>query len=70
RSKEEEEQWKVERDPLHILRAWIVAEGLADEAALEQTKASVEAEVAAGAEHALAAPFPDPSEVGEHVYAG
>src|SRR5215211_4293410 len=29
-----------------------------------------EAEVAAAAEHALEAPFPDPSEVDKHVYAG
>jgi acetoin:2,6-dichlorophenolindophenol oxidoreductase subunit alpha len=70
RPKEEEARWKAERDPLQILRAWIVAEGLADEAALEQTAARVQEEVAAAAEHALAAPFPDPGEVGEHVYAG
>ena len=70
RSKEEEEQWKAERDPLQILRAWILEKGFADEEVLEQTAERVETEVAAAAEHALAAPFPDPSEVGEHVYAG
>jgi acetoin:2,6-dichlorophenolindophenol oxidoreductase subunit alpha len=70
RSKDEEERWKAERDPLRILGAWMVEEGMADEAALERIAADAEAEVAAAAEHALAAPFPDPSEVDEHVYAG
>ena len=70
RPKEEEERWKAGRDPLEILRGWIVEKGFADEAALGQTAARVQAEIAAAAEHALAAPFPDPSEVREHVYAG
>ena len=43
---------------------------MADEDALERIAADMEAEVAAAAEHALAAPFPDPSEVDQHVYAG
>ncbi len=70
RSKEEEERWRAERDPLHLLGAWIVEQAMADEDALERIAADMEAEVAAAAEHALAAPFPDPSEVDQHVYAG
>jgi acetoin:2,6-dichlorophenolindophenol oxidoreductase subunit alpha len=70
RSKDEEERWKAERDPLRLLGAWIVEQGFADEAELEQIAREAEAEVAAAAEHALEAPFPDPREVDEHVYAG
>jgi pyruvate dehydrogenase E1 component alpha subunit len=69
RSKDEEERWKAERDPLRLLGAWIVEQGFADEGELEQIARDAEAEVAAAAEHALEAPFPDPREVDEHVYA-
>jgi acetoin:2,6-dichlorophenolindophenol oxidoreductase subunit alpha len=70
RSKDEEERWKAERDPLRLLGAWILEQGFADEGELEQIARDAEAEVAAAAEHALEAPFPDPREVDEHVYAG
>jgi pyruvate dehydrogenase E1 component alpha subunit len=70
RSKDEEERWKSERDPLRLLGTWIVEQGFADEGELERIAHDVEAEVAAAAEHALEAPFPDPSEVDKHVYAG
>jgi acetoin:2,6-dichlorophenolindophenol oxidoreductase subunit alpha len=70
RSKDEEERWKSERDPLRLLGTWIVEQGFADEGELERIAHDVEAEVAAAAEHALEARFPDPSEVDKHVYAG
>jgi pyruvate dehydrogenase E1 component alpha subunit len=70
RSKDEEERWKSERDPLRLLGTWIVEQGFADEGELERIAHDVEAEVAAAAEPALEAPFPDPSEVDKHVYAG
>ncbi len=70
RSKDEEERWKSERDPLRLLGTWIVEQGFADEGELERIAHDVEADVAAAAEHALEAPFPDPSEVDKHVYAG
>jgi acetoin:2,6-dichlorophenolindophenol oxidoreductase subunit alpha len=69
RSREEEERWRSERDPLRLLGAWIAEQGFAQEAELERIAEKVEAEVAAAAEHALEAPFPDPAEVNEHVYA-
>ncbi len=69
RSREEEERWKSERDPIALLGAWLVAEGLADEAELEQIEREAADEVAGAVEHALAAPFPDPAEVDEDVYA-
>jgi pyruvate dehydrogenase E1 component alpha subunit len=64
RSKDEEEQWARERDPLLL-----VAARLCDDAAIERLRGQVEAEVAEAVAYALEAPYPDPSEVTEHVYA-
>jgi pyruvate dehydrogenase E1 component alpha subunit len=64
RSKDEEEQWARERDPLLL-----VAARLCDDAAIERFRGQVEAEVAEAVAYALEAPYPDPSEVTEHVYA-
>jgi pyruvate dehydrogenase E1 component alpha subunit len=69
RSREEEEEWRRERDPLATLARRLVAEGVAEEVELERIDREIEEEIAAGEEHALAAPFPDPGEVDEHVYA-
>jgi pyruvate dehydrogenase E1 component alpha subunit len=68
RSQDEETEWSGDRDPLQILGEWLVAEGAADADALAQIENEVGGEVAAAMEHALAAPFPDPSEVDEHVH--
>jgi pyruvate dehydrogenase E1 component alpha subunit len=69
RSKEEEEQWRSERDPIALHGEWLRAQGGADAEALERIERDAREAVAAGAEAALAAPFPDPSEVDQHVYA-
>jgi len=69
RSKEEEEFWKAERDPISILSAWLLQENLATAEKLERIRAEAQAEVAAGVEFGLNAPFPEISEVAEHVYA-
>jgi acetoin:2,6-dichlorophenolindophenol oxidoreductase subunit alpha len=69
RSKEEEEYWRTERDPITILGQWLVEQGMADAAALDQIKSEVKAEIEAGVRFALDAPFPELSEVDQHVYA-
>src|SRR5262249_52959483 len=69
RSKEEEERWKAQRDPIKLAAAWIIAEGIASEDVLEHMIAEVRAEIEAGVQFALAAPYPDASEVNQHVYA-
>lgn len=69
RSKEEEQLWMTQRDPLHLLSTWLVEQHLADLETFEQIEQRVRAEVAAGVEFALNAPFPDPSEVDQDVYA-
>ncbi len=69
RSKEEEEFWKTQRDPLKILAAWLEEQRLASAADLDRIQANVQAEIEAGVQFALDAPFPDASEVDTHVYA-
>ena len=69
RSKEEEQEWKTERDPLKILAQRLIDQGLADPIIFDQIEAEVKDEIEAGAEFAIEAPYPDPSEVDKHVYA-
>jgi TPP-dependent pyruvate/acetoin dehydrogenase alpha subunit len=69
RSKEEEQHWRTERDPLKLLSARLMAEGLAKEKIFQQIEAEVQAEVEAGIEFALKAPYPPAEEVDQHVYA-
>ena len=69
RSKAEEERWKTERDPIKLLGQWLVEQGMADAGELDRIRESVNTEVAAGAQFALDAPYPDVSEVDQHVYA-
>ncbi|HEX9413497.1 MAG TPA: thiamine pyrophosphate-dependent dehydrogenase E1 component subunit alpha [Ktedonobacterales bacterium] len=69
RSREEEERWKAERDPISLAQRWIVAQGIADEEDLARLRDEVRAELEAGVQFALAAPYPDVSEVNQHVYA-
>jgi TPP-dependent pyruvate/acetoin dehydrogenase alpha subunit len=69
RSREEEEHWKTDRDPLKLLADWLVEQGMADSGTFEQIEQRVRAEVEAGEQFALNAPYPDPSEVEQNVYA-
>jgi acetoin:2,6-dichlorophenolindophenol oxidoreductase subunit alpha len=69
RSKEEEQAWMTGRDPLELLAGWMAEQQIADAHVLEQIDHAVRDEVAAGVEFALNSPYPDPSEVDQHVYA-
>ena len=69
RSKDEEERWRTSRDPLRLLAGWLLETGQARAADFERLEAEIRAEVEAAEQSALAAPFPDPSEVTLHVYA-
>jgi len=69
RSKEEEEYWKSQRDPLRLLSQWLIEQRMADTGTFEQVEQRVRAEVEAGVQFALDSPFPDPSEVNQDVYA-
>lgn len=69
RSKEEEEHWKTKRDPLKLLADWLIEQQIANGRTFEQIEQRVRAEVEAGEQFALDAPYPDPDEVEQDVYA-
>ncbi len=69
RSKEEEQEWRNNRDPLKLLGDKLIGQKLTDQAVLDRIQADVKTEVEAGMQFAINAPFPDPSEVREDVYA-
>jgi pyruvate dehydrogenase E1 component alpha subunit len=69
RSREEEREWMTRHDPLQTLGQRLTAQGLVDEAVLERILGDVKAEVDAGVQFALAAPYPEPDEVDQDVYA-
>lgn len=69
RSKQEEQKWISERDPIKLFGDWLIAEGHANAAQLQRVTAETKAEIDAAVQFALAAPYPDPGEVQQDVYA-
>ena len=69
RSKQEEQQWIGERDPIKIFADWLIAEKHADAARLESIRNAVKSEMEAAVKFALAAPYPAVEEVEQDVYA-
>jgi acetoin:2,6-dichlorophenolindophenol oxidoreductase subunit alpha len=69
RTREEEKEWMSKHDPLQTLAGRLTTQGLADAAVFERIHTDVKAEVDAGVQYALAAPYPDATQVGEDVYA-
>jgi pyruvate dehydrogenase E1 component alpha subunit len=69
RSKQEEQEWKTRRDPILLFSEWLVSEKIADVAGLKKIEGEVEAEMAAAVEFAIAAPYPEKSEVDQDIYA-
>jgi TPP-dependent pyruvate/acetoin dehydrogenase alpha subunit len=68
RSKEEEKDWKENRDPIIRFRAHLVKEGLATDAEIDALNAEVAADAEAAVAYALDAKYPDASEVDMHVF--
>jgi pyruvate dehydrogenase E1 component alpha subunit len=69
RSRDEERDWMTHHDPLQTLSTRLIDQGLSEPAVFERILTDVKAEVDAGVRFALDAPFPEPSEVTEDVYA-
>jgi acetoin:2,6-dichlorophenolindophenol oxidoreductase subunit alpha len=69
RSKEEEQLWRDERDPLALLGSWLEEGRHADGEELGRIAEEARTEIEQGLAFALDAPFPDPSEVTEDVFA-
>ena len=68
RSKEEEGEWKTQRDPITRHAAWLVEHGLANESQLEGIRKEAQSEILAGVGFATAAPYPNADEVDQNVY--
>lgn len=69
RSKEEEEKWKSERDPLKLFAAWLSKHKMANEKVFKRIESDIRREVEVAVKFALDSPYPDPREVNQHVYA-
>jgi len=69
RSKEEEKDWKDNRDPIIRFRGWLVEQGIATEDEIEAMNAEIEKDAADAVAYAEKAPYPPANEVDMHVYA-
>ena len=69
RSKDEEILWSTQRDPLKTLAGWLTDQHLADAAIFELIETEGRDEMKAAVDFALKAPYPNASEVTDHVYA-
>jgi pyruvate dehydrogenase E1 component alpha subunit len=69
RTKQEEQHWTAERDPIHVLAGSLIGQHLADQALLDRIHSELTSEMDAAVASALAAPYPNPDEVDQDVYA-
>jgi pyruvate dehydrogenase E1 component alpha subunit len=69
RSKEEEQEWMAKHDPIRTLTDWLLGEGLTESGVLDLIQTEVKSSVESAVQFAIDAPYPDVSEVSEHVYA-
>jgi pyruvate dehydrogenase E1 component alpha subunit len=69
RSKQEEQLWKTQRDPITLFADVLIAEKVADRDALEAIRKEIEAEVARAVQFAIAAPYPAVDKVDDDIYA-
>src|SRR5271165_4791758 len=68
RSKQEEQKWKTERDPIANFGKWLIEQKVADLAALDLVQGELESEMKKAVDFAVAAPYPAVTEVDEDVY--
>ena len=69
RSKEEEAEWKTNRDPLTLFASWMIQQQIADQELLATIDKDIEAQTEAAVQFGLDAPYPPPEEVDLHIYA-
>ena len=69
RPKSEEQEWVTKKDPVALHGEWLMANGVADRAALDAIQEELIREMDAAVEFAVNAPYPDPSRVTEDIYA-
>ena len=68
RPKEEEQDWKTNRDPITNFGDWLMQQNIADQGMLDGIQADAINEAEAAVQFALDAPYPPLEEVGLHVY--
>ena len=69
RSKQEEQTWKTERDPIKVAAEVILAQKIADQSALDQIQSEAKVEIEKGVQFAMAAPYPNEDKVEQDVSA-
>jgi acetoin:2,6-dichlorophenolindophenol oxidoreductase subunit alpha len=69
RSKQEEQKWKAERDPIKTLVDWMIEQKITDNAQLAKIESGLAAEMDKAVEFAVAAPYPKQEEAKQDVYA-
>ena len=69
RPKNEEKDWRDNKDPITLFARYLTKEGIATSDELAAMQAEIKTEAAAAVAYALAAKYPDVSEVDMHVFA-
>ena len=69
RSRQEEQHWKTERDPILLHANWLIEHGYSDRDALDRIAAEAGKEIEAAVKFALDAAYPSAGQVAEDVYA-
>jgi TPP-dependent pyruvate/acetoin dehydrogenase alpha subunit len=69
RSKQEEQNWKGDRDPLKVMSEWLVGQAILSPASLDALRAEVKAEIDKAVQFAISAPYPAVEKVQQDVYA-
>ncbi len=69
RSKEEEKEWKSNRDPIKNFGQWLIEQNLMTQEELNATADAIEKEAQEAVDYALNAPYPDSTEVSIHIFA-
>ncbi len=68
RAKEEEQDWKQNRDPIIRMRGWLVEQGVASEEEIDAMNEEIRQDAEAAVQYALDAPYPPGEEVDMHVF--
>jgi len=69
RSKQEEQLWKTERDPITLFSDWLIEQKIADRTRLDQIKSEVETEMKKAVQFAMESPYPAVDKVDQDIYA-
>jgi pyruvate dehydrogenase E1 component alpha subunit len=69
RSKQEEQLWKTERDPITLFSDWLIEQKIADRTRLDQIESEVETEMKKAVQFAMESPYPAVDKVDQDIYA-